>query len=81
MALCCLAIMPFFMIAAALTVKADNKNLMNVQELEGSDEGTDEQKESQILCSDSIQNYKTVASFGNDDIILKQFGDLATKGA
>ena len=37
--------------------------------------GTDA-KAADILVSDSIANYKTVASFGNDQIILDKFEEL-----
>ena len=28
---------------------------------------------SKLLCSDAITNYKTVASFGNDQVLIEQF--------
>lgn len=66
MALVGLGIMPFFMVAGVIVAKADNENMMDVKEQESSDDVSDDVKAVQILSSDSIQNYKTVASFGND---------------
>jgi len=39
---------------------------MGMEEQETENEKSDDAKESQILATDSITNYKTVASFGND---------------
>ena len=61
------------MIAGAIAAKADNEQMLNIQEMEGSDDKSDELKQSQIIVSDSIQNYKTVASFGNDRILLAEY--------
>ena len=33
-------------------------------------------KQANILCGDSIQNYKTVASFGNEDEIVRVYAGL-----
>jgi ABC-type transport system involved in Fe-S cluster assembly fused permease/ATPase subunit len=44
--------------------------------MEGSDDKSAEVKQSQIIVSDSIANYKTVASFGNDQILLDEFNAL-----
>ena len=66
MALVGLGIMPFFMVAGVIVAKADNENMMAIEEKESSDDVSDDVKAVQILSSDSIQNYKTVASFGND---------------
>ena len=35
------------------------------------------EKQANLLVSDAIGNYKTVASFGNDQIILKEFETLS----
>jgi len=59
-----LAITPLIIICGTIAAKADNEQMMNVKQQEGSDDKTTEEKESQILASDSIINYKTVASFG-----------------
>lgn len=59
-----LAITPLIIICGTIAAKADNEQMMNVKQQEGSDDKTTEEKESQILASDSITNYKTVASFG-----------------
>lgn len=66
MALVGLGILPFFMIAGVIVAKADNENMMAIEDKQSSDDVSDDVKEVQILSSDSIQNYKTVASFGND---------------
>jgi len=51
---------------------------MNMESQEGSDdmEQSDDLKESKLLCSDSISNYKTVASFGNDSLLIDRFGSI-----
>lgn len=33
-------------------------------------------KQANILCGDSIQNYKTVSSFGNEDEIVRVYSAL-----
>jgi len=66
MALVGLGIMPFFMVAGVIVAKADNENMMSIEEKQSSDDVSDDVKAVQILSSDSISNYKTVASFGND---------------
>ena len=45
---------------------------MNMEAEEGSEdmELSDDLKESKLLASDSISNYKTVASFGNDQLLI-----------
>lgn len=56
---------------------------MNMEAEEGSEdmELSDDLKESKLLCSDSIANYKTVASFGNDQLLITRFGDINTRQA
>lgn len=81
MALCTIGILPFLMIAATIAAKADNENMLNIEEQKGSDEGSDDSKQSQILCSDSIQHYKTVASFGNDQLLIDEFSAINIRQA
>ena len=52
-----------------------------MQEKTSDDDISDEQKESQILCADSIANYKTVASFGHDERLLNLFDRINQKKA
>lgn len=68
LALCTIGLLPVFLICGAIQQKADQENMMNMDAVEGSEdmEKTDDSKMSKLLCSDSIANYKTVASFGND---------------
>ena len=33
-------------------------------------EAEDPDKEAQILCGDAVANYKTVQSFGNDNLVV-----------
>lgn len=40
--------------------------MMGMEEETTEDDKSDDSKESQILATDTITNYKTVASFGND---------------
>lgn len=42
---------------------------------------SDDVKESKLLCSDSIANYKTVASFGNDNLLIERFNRINDKVA
>jgi len=76
-----IAIMPFMMICITIASKYDNKHMLGIEELEGSDSKTDDEKASQILASDSISNFKTVASFGNDQILLEEFGAINQRRA
>lgn len=66
MACVALVATPLIMICGAITAKADMDNQMGMEEQETENEKSDDAKESQILATDSITNYKTVASFGND---------------
>jgi len=68
-----LGIIPLIVICGAIVQKADQENMMNMKETETEDDKSDDQKASQILASDSIANYKTVASFGNDQILIDEF--------
>ena len=47
--------------------------MMNMEADEGSEdmELSDDVKESKLLCSDAITNFKTVQSFGNDFLLIK----------
>jgi len=49
--------------------------------VEGSDNKTEEEKETHILASDSITHFKTVASFGNDQILLEEFAAINSRRA
>jgi ABC-type bacteriocin/lantibiotic exporter with double-glycine peptidase domain len=68
LALVTIGLLPVFIICGAIQQKADQENMMNMESAEGSEEmeKSDDSKMSKLLCSDSITNYKTVASFGND---------------
>jgi hypothetical protein len=59
-------------IAATLQAKYDpNKDAINMQGVGGLE--SEESSTSELLVSDSIMNYKTVASFGSDELILAQY--------
>lgn len=83
LALCAIGILPIFLVCGVIEQKADQENMMNMESAEGSEdmELTDELKMSKLLCSDAITNYKTVASFGNDQLLIDQFKDLNDKQA
>lgn len=81
MALCCLCIAPFMMIASTIAAKVENEEMMNVKAAEGSEEESDDEKKSRILCADVIQNYKTVASLGNAGILLSEFDNINQRRA
>ena len=66
MALCCIGIIPIIMTSIVIVTKANNANMLGIEELESDDSKSSDIKQSQILATDSISNYKTVASFGND---------------
>lgn len=76
LALVCIGCTPIIMIAGTIAAKADNEAMLAMEEDESENDKTDEQKASQILASDSITNYKTVASFGNDHILLDEFDKI-----
>lgn len=56
---------------------------MDMKEAEGSDDFklSQDEKAVKILQADSVQNYKTIASFGNDQILMKEYEDITTKVA
>ena len=76
MALVGIGVLPFILIAGFIAAKADNQNMMGMEERESSDDKTDDVKAALILCADSIQNYKTVASFGDYQILLDAFENI-----
>ena len=83
LALCTIGLLPVFLICGVIQQKADQENMMNMESQEGSDdmEQSDDLKESKLLCSDSISNYKTVASFGNDSLLIDRFGSINDRQA
>jgi ABC-type multidrug transport system fused ATPase/permease subunit len=36
----------------------------------------DTEKEADLLCGDSIVNYKTVQAFGHEDLVVEKYADL-----
>ena len=44
MALCCIGILPFIMVAGTIAAKADNENMLNIEEAKGTDEVSDDTK-------------------------------------
>lgn len=81
MALVGMGSFPIIIIAGSIVAKADQENMMNVQEAQSSDDVPEDVRQSQILSSDSIQNYKTVASFGNDQILLDEYSTINLRRA
>mmetsp|Transcript_50155 Transcript_50155/g.68522 ORF Transcript_50155/g.68522 Transcript_50155/m.68522 type:complete len:586 (-) Transcript_50155:1434-3191(-) len=68
-ALCALAITPFQMIAGAISGKRDT----------GQGWGEYDEvavKDANLLAGDAIANYRTVASFAHDDVIVAEFANL-----
>ena len=76
-----LGIIPLIIICGVIVAKADNENFFSMEETETADDKSDDMKNMQILASDSIANYKTVASFGNDQILIKEFETINLKMA
>lgn len=83
LALVTIGLLPVFLICGAIQQKADQENMMNMEAQEGSEdmELSDDVKESKLLCSDAISNYKTVQSFGNDFLLIKTFGAINDRQA
>lgn len=83
LALCTLGILPIFLICGVIEQKADQENMMDMAAAEGSEdmELSDDVKMSKLLCSDAITNYKTVASFGNDQVLIEQFQAINDRAA
>lgn len=73
MALVCLITTPAVLISGAIAAKADMEQNTGMKEDEASFDKSDDLKQSQRLADDSILNYKTVASFGNDQILIDEF--------
>ena len=71
MALSGLAITPFLIVAAAASAKADNKQFFNID-----DDEDEKNKAADLLVGDTIQNYKVVSSFGNDQLIIEKFQEM-----
>jgi ATP-binding cassette subfamily B (MDR/TAP) protein 1 len=52
-------------------------NAMGMEFQRGLTSGTDElNKEANLLCGDAITNYKTVQSFGNEELVVKKYKEL-----
>lgn len=81
MALCALTVTPFIIVCGAITAKADMEQMMATEEEESENDKSDDHKQSQILATDSIAYYKTVASFGNDQVLLGEFNDINMRKA
>lgn len=62
--LVCLACVPFMILGGLMNVK-QQAGLSNDIEVAS--------KEANLLAGDSILNYRTVASFGNEELILKDY--------
>ena len=68
MAVGSLFILPLTICASVLASKHDpNRAKFRKEEVAADD--------SQILANDSIMNYKTVSSFGSDEILMKEYTD------
>jgi len=52
-----------------------------MEETKTEDDKSEDAKEIQILATDTISNYKTVASFGNDQILIDQFAAINNRNA
>lgn len=63
-ALVCLAVSPVMMIGNALNMKLQAGL---------SEENNEQKKESDLLCGDAINNFKTVQSFGYENLILANY--------
>lgn len=83
MAICGIGVLPFILVCGAIAQKADQQNMLGMEDDKGSDdlEKTDDAKQSKILAADSIANYKTVASFGHDQILINEFSAINMRSA
>lgn len=81
MALCSLGVAPIIIICGAIVSKADMENNVAMEETKTEDDKSEDAKEIQILATDTISNYKTVASFGNDQILIDQFAAINNRNA
>ena len=69
--LVCLIVSPILIVGNALEMK------MSSGLTEENNEG---QKDANLLCGDSIVNYRTVQSFGNTDLVVKKYKDFLLTG-
>ena len=74
-----LVVAPVMMVGTAINQKAENEMYFEgadtAKDLDKTKMKANEQstKAAQVLLSDAIANYKTVASLGNDNIIIDEF--------
>uniref|UniRef100_A0A7S3CHM5 Uncharacterized protein n=1 Tax=Strombidium rassoulzadegani TaxID=1082188 RepID=A0A7S3CHM5_9SPIT len=65
------------LVAFALSPLMVFGNYVNAQQQQGMSEFDDvASKEANILAGDAITNYRTVMSFGNDDMLIRKFDEL-----
>lgn len=70
-ALVCLAVSPIMTIGNAMGIKfqlglVDEQNALS--------------KEANLLCGDAIINYRTVQSFGHEELVVKKYEEMLTPG-
>ena len=68
-ALVCLLVSPIMIIGATIDME-----MMKAAD----EENKDANKEANLLCGDSIVNFKTVQSFGNEEELVKKYKELLT---
>mmetsp|Transcript_39000 Transcript_39000/g.59348 ORF Transcript_39000/g.59348 Transcript_39000/m.59348 type:complete len:95 (-) Transcript_39000:3321-3605(-) len=66
-ALCCLIVSPLLIMGQIIKMKLMHKQSTNTN---------DSMKEADLMCGDSITNYKTVQSFGHDKEFVKKYRSL-----
>ena len=66
-ALVCIGLAPFLMIGEAINVKVA---------MCGDQESGDKNKEADLFCGHAILNFKTVESFGYEELMVKKYKEL-----
>lgn len=72
-AICGFLICPFIVISSAVSAKLDKQTVFNAGE---ENQDGKEQNAAELLVGDTIQNYKTVQSFGNDQVIIEEYQEI-----
>ena len=66
----CLLMMPFMALGGALNAKLHQKKTSS---------GDDNTEDANLLAGDAINNYRTVASFANEEAIVKKYEQMVTE--
>jgi ABC-type transport system involved in Fe-S cluster assembly fused permease/ATPase subunit len=81
MAICALGAMPIIVISSWVNYKFDPSRRTKKKDVLADKAEENSKSESDLIADDAIMNYKTIASFGSDEIIVEEYSKLLDAGA